>query len=102
MVDKVAVSSSVAGLLILFDQTVPLASKFLSLWLGTGFVARRTFCTELPISLRSSFSTLYYRGISNTVIDVNDLKTLKSLEDPFKGFPMEEGLSVWSVLSQVA
>lgn len=40
MVDKVAVSSSVAGLLILFDQTVPLASKFLSLWLGTGFVAK--------------------------------------------------------------
>ena len=59
LVNKVAVSSSIAGLLILFDQTVPLASKFFSLWLGTGFVVRRTFCTELPTSLGSSFSALH-------------------------------------------
>lgn len=48
---------------------------------------------------------LPYKGISNTTIDVNDLKMLRSLEGLgkglLKGFPVEEGLSMLSVFSQV-
>lgn len=46
---------------------------------------------------------LPYRGISNTTVDVNDLKMLKILEGLsirlVKGFPMEEGLPMLSVSS---
>lgn len=58
--------------------------------------------TKLLLSLWDP-PLLPYRGISNTTIDVNDLKTLKSLgglsKGLLKGFPMEEGLSMLSVSS---